>query len=91
MPASPAVPRPSRRYVEKDLGEEYLFYDRDGDQVHVLNGSAREIYLACDGSRSVEGITVLLRERFAVDEGTARRDVEETLAKLSEAGLLTLG
>ena len=91
MPAPAAVPRPSGRYVEKDLGEEYLFYDRDGDRVHVLNGSAREIYLACDGSRSAKAITALLRERFAVDEDTAKRDVEETLARLSEAGLLTLG
>ena len=72
----------------KDLGDEYLFYDSAHEQVHVLNATAREIYLLCDGSASVRDIVHRFGARFAIDDATARRDVEETLDRLLTLGLV---
>ncbi len=91
MPSGPERPRPSRRFLEKDLGEEYLFLRPEGDRFHVLNGSAREIYLLCDGSRTVEEIAAEILARYRVDERTAARDVEEALRGLAEIGLVDRG
>ncbi len=91
MPSGPERPRPSGRFLEKDLGDEYLFLRADGNRFHVLNGSAREIYLLCDGSRTVEEIVAAMLARYRVDERTATLDVEETLRGLAEIGLVDRG
>ena len=90
MVSDDARPRRTGTYLEKDLSGEYLFYDHGGDRVHVLNGTAREIYLLCDGTRTVGAIAASLRERFVVDETTARRDAVSAIAALVEKGLLAV-
>jgi hypothetical protein len=85
-----ACPRRTGTHLEKDLSGEYLFYDPSGDLLHVLNGTAREIYLLCDGKRTLRGIASELLARFEVDEETSRRDCAATVAALSEKGLLEI-
>ena len=53
-------PTPAPDVKGTDLGDEYLFYDRDNDRVHVLNATAREIFLLCDGSRTADEIAAEL-------------------------------
>ena len=81
-------PRPSGKTKGTDLGDEYLFYDRDGDRVHVLNGTAREIFLLCDGSRTEDEIAQAFAEKFEIDAETAQKDARETMRQLHELGLL---
>ncbi len=83
-----ARPRPTRTHLEKDLSGEDLFDDHGGDQVHVLNGTAREIYLLCDGRRTLLAIARSLAGRYAVAEATARADVSAVVAELRQRGLL---
>jgi hypothetical protein len=85
-----ARPRRTGAYQEKDLTGEYLFYDQGGGQVHVLNSSAREIYLLCDGSRTLLEIARSLPERFDVDEDTACRDAATGVADLIGKGLVVV-
>jgi hypothetical protein len=85
-----ARPRPTRTHHEKDLSGEYLFYDHGGDQVHVLNGTAREIYLLCDGSRTLDAIARAIAETYAVGEATSRTDVSAVISELVERGLLAV-
>jgi PqqD family protein of HPr-rel-A system len=73
----------------QDLGDEYLFYDRAGDRVHVLNSTAREIYLRCDGARTADELAAELVAHYGIDEAAARRDVAQVLAQLRELGLIT--
>jgi len=84
--------RPQRRQTveEKDLGDEYMFYDAQGEQVHVLNGMAREVYLLCDGEHSVADLVKNIVDRYEVDEETASHDVNDLLKKLIELELLSL-
>jgi len=72
----------------KDLGDELLVYDPGSDRVHVLNGTARELYLLADGSRSVAALVTAFLERYEVDPGEGERAVHETLTRLVELGLL---
>jgi len=74
--------------IAKDLGDEYLFYDTRDEQVHVLNGTARRIYILCDGTKTEEELADAFAETFRLDVPTARRDIEETLMRLLELGLI---
>jgi hypothetical protein len=81
-------PRPSETLPSTDLGDEYLFYDRDQDRVHVLNGTAREIFLLCDGKRTEEEIGREMAGRYGVEVETALKDARETIDRLVDLGLL---
>ncbi len=87
MTANARCPRPVDNVKYRDLGDEFLFYDQSGDQLHVLNGSARTIYLLCDGTRTEEQVA----DEFAMQhEGAAdaRGDAQKVIAELLELGLL---
>lgn len=74
--------------IARDLGDEYLFYDTSGDRVHVLNGTARAIYILCDGQRSETELAGRFAEMYRIDLTTAERDIKETLERLVELGLI---
>lgn len=81
-------PRPLDTLEGKDLVDEYIFYDAKGEEVHVLNGIAREIYLLCDGERSVEDLVKNIVDRYEVDEETANRDISDLLQQLIDLQLI---
>jgi hypothetical protein len=81
-------PRPSHRYQGTDLGDEYLFYDSGDETVHVLNGSAREIYMLCDGTRSEQDVAQAFSTLHEVDRDRAERDALETIRQMCDLGLL---
>jgi len=84
-------PRPTGSYEGTDLGDEFLFYDRERDRVHVLNFTAREIFLLCDGERDEGKIAQALAEKYELDESTALADTRATLKQLFELGVLAAG
>ena len=88
MTTSDFAPRPSDEYMSRDLGDEYLFYDRKGDRIHVLNGTARDIYLLCDGKKTSNEIAEAISDKYEVDPETARTDVQRTIQDLVRLGLL---
>jgi len=81
-------PRPTGSFLDRDLGDEHLFYDKSGDRMHVLNRSARDIYGLCDGSRTLEQIAAAVVERYGVDEARALEDVRSTVDQLVAIGVL---
>ena len=83
-------PRPAEGVRGKDLGSEYMFYDDDGDHIHVLNATAREVFILCDGTRTPSDVIHDMVDRFEVDEATVRRDVTETIELLLNMNLLTV-
>ena len=76
------------RLTGRDIGEEYLFYDPDSDRVYILNGTAREIYLLCDGLRDLGEIAHAIAERYEIDVETAARDCSEAVEQLLRLGLV---
>jgi len=90
MISQATCPRPTTEFLARDLGDEYVFYDRSSDRVHILNGTARSIYLLCDGTRSAGSVARQLAEIYGVDERTALRDAAETIEELVRLGVLTV-
>ncbi len=81
-------PRLAAGITARDLGDEYIFLDAAGDKLHILNGSAREILLLCDGRRTVGAVAQAMAERFRIDLDRALADAQATVDKLIELGLL---
>ncbi len=90
MPQTDCKPVADGSYQSRDLEEEFLIYDSNGDQVHVLNGTARAIFLLCDGTRRPVEIAEVIVKRFEVEPEQALADVNETLDQLVEIGLLRI-
>ena len=85
---TPKIPKPTSTFEGTDLGDEYLFYDRENDRVHVLNTTAREIFLLCDGKRNEDEIACSLAESYDLEQATAGKDTQDTLTRLYELGVL---
>ena len=83
-----ATKAPGRKSEGRDLGDEYLIYDREADKVHVLNATAREIYLLCDGERSVDAIAAEMQTKYGIEADLAERDTRQTLEDLDSLGVL---
>ncbi len=81
-------PRPVAGAQGKDLGDEYLFYDRDHDRVHVLNGTAREIYLLFDGERTEAEVAGTLAATYGIGADLAREDTSRLVEELAGLGLI---
>lgn len=88
MSDAATVPRPSERIRPTDLGDELVFYDAEHDRVHVLNATARAIYLLCDGRRDATAISEAFAAQFADAADEARGDALDVLRQLDELGLL---
>jgi pyrroloquinoline quinone biosynthesis protein D len=89
-PGADARPVPVPGIPQRDLGSEYVFYDARGERVHVLNETARDVYLLCDGSRSIRDIARALTGTHDVDLDTALSDAQEVVGRMVRFGLLTL-
>ena len=81
--------RRSERFQCKDLGDEFLAYDAEQDEIHVLNGTARDIYLLCDGETDIDAIASSLCDKYGVENGRAHGDIEQILDDMLKLGLLT--
>ena len=89
MPQTETSRKPVAVARGRDLGDEYLFYDRDHDRIHVLNVTAREIFLLCDGEHTEDEIGEIVAKRFDVEEDKARVDARELVRALIELGLVS--
>jgi len=74
--------------VWRRIGDDVVVIRDDGLAVHVLNKTAAHIWERCDGSYRPDEIVASLCERFDVGPEEARADVEQTLNKLAEIGIL---
>ena len=73
----------------KDLGNEALLYDGEGDMIHVLNPTALLMWELCDGEHSLEDMEAAVRDRFLVPDDTdVLEGIQSTLHTFAERGLL---
>lgn len=80
------TPRRRQEIAARDLGNEIVIHDATTGTVHVLNETAREIYLACDGTRDRRQIARMLADLYAIAAEDAAKDVDEMLDRLIEIG-----
>jgi hypothetical protein len=60
----------------------------DLDSIYTLNDVGATIWNLIDGTRTADDIALAVVEAFEVEPEQARRDVEEFLAQLTEAGMI---
>ena len=89
------APRPARHgnYVTREIaGETVVVPIRSGvgdlDSIFTLNEVGATIWRLIDGTRTADDIALAVVEAFEVEPEQARRDVEEFLASLTEAGMI---
>lgn len=73
--------------MSQPLGDELVVYDIERRQYHHLNATAALVWRNCDGQRSVEELSVLVREIISQEAGD--ETVWSALLLLQEANLLT--
>jgi DNA mismatch repair protein MutH len=81
-------PNQSADLEVRTAGDELLVHDVKNGKVHVLNASAGKILQLCDGTRTVEEITVAVANTFLTDTERVRPDVDASLAEFKGLGLL---
>jgi hypothetical protein len=74
----------------RDLGDEFLAYDRGANQVHVLNATAREIFIRCDGEQTLEQISSAISTIYACDPQIVLQDLMVTIDRLVSLGLIEI-
>ena len=74
--------------VSSPVGDEVAILGLDRGTYYGLNPSGARIWKLLEKPIRVSEIHKAIVEEYEVDEGTARQDLLEVLAKLSEAGLL---
>lgn len=86
----PERPRARDEIVFRELADEWILYDPDTRQLHVLNLCAALVWSHCTGSLAAEEIVERVRDAFddppEVDE--VERDVREALSSFAREGLL---
>ena len=81
-PSSPHI-------LETEINGDISLYNPESEQVTVLNGTASDVWLLCDGRHTLSEIAHLLALSYQVDESEITEDVERTIDHLRESGLLT--
>lgn len=80
---------PSPQVLETDIDGDISLYNPASEKVTVLNGTASDVWLLCDGSHSMGEIKRLLASSYQVEEVEIAGDIERTINELRESGLIT--
>ena len=69
----------------RDLGSEMILYDQNSETFHILNSTARQIWLHVEEDGLAQKIQGLFPEE---DPDRIQRDVTRTLEELGRCGLV---
>lgn len=86
--ATLAHPRACKQIDVTEFEDRFMAYDRNNDQVHVLNRSAVEVLELCSGDRSADEIAEALQHSYGL-ETPPRREVDEIITRMEQTGLIT--
>lgn len=80
-PAAPQI-------LETDVGAEISLYNPSNESVTILNGTASDVWLLCDGEHTAEEIKSLLAASYGTTRDAVSEDVDKTIEEFRTAGLL---
>jgi hypothetical protein len=83
-------PRVRDDVILRQLDDDWVVYDPDGNQLHVLNLAAVAVWTLCDGEMTVETMADELRDIFDAAPGRPEvvAQVRRVVDDLAAAGLL---
>ena len=79
---------PSQQVLETEIDGEISLYNPANERVTVLNGTASDVWLLCDGEHTASEIKQLLASSYQIVEAEISDDVERTITQLRESGLI---
>ena len=84
------APRARDDVIFRQLDDEWVVYDPQAEQLHVLNASAAVIWLCCTGDSSLADIVQAVAEAFSndIDRDSLASEVRTVVASFAEKGLL---
>jgi len=77
------------QFTETEIDDEVVVMSLTSGDFFSLTGTARAIWLALDGQHDRAGLIAALAAEFGAEPDTIAPDVDDFLAQLSAAGLLT--
>lgn len=83
-PIGPPPPHIIETAVKGDLS----LYDPGQEKVLVLNGTATDVWLLCDGDQTADRIVELIAAAHGQDVAAIRLDVKSTIRHFLEEGFL---
>jgi pyrroloquinoline quinone biosynthesis protein D len=78
-------------FVETEIDDELVVMELDQGEFFSLTGTAIAIWRLIDGTRDRAALVAALTEEFAAPQGEIAADVDELLARLNDAGLISAG
>jgi hypothetical protein len=80
---------PAPHLLETEVDGDVSLYDPTTESVTILNGTASDVWALCDGEHTVEEVTTLLAASYGTTESAIAEDVEKTIRRLRDSGLLS--
>ena len=78
----------TEHFVSTLVDDEIVLIDMEGGELFSLKGTARAVWEAIDGIRTLDEIAGVMVKRFDVAKAEALNDIGELLNELAEAKLL---
>jgi hypothetical protein len=90
MNAINAIAVPVASFTVRQIDEETILLNDDGDTIHILDEIGTFIWRQVDGRKSIEEILELLIGEYEVSRETARTDLVDFLNELEQKRIITL-
>ncbi len=79
---------PLAHILETEVGGDISLYDPKHERVLVLNGSASDVWLLCDGEQTVDRIVELLATAYGRAQNEIRPDIEATIRQFIQEAFI---
>lgn len=89
MSGEKKVGPPVPQILETEVSGEISLYDPGNESVTILNGTASDVWMLCDGEHSTEEIVSLLASSYGVSAHQIRDEVTRAIDEFIDAGLLS--
>ena len=83
-----AIGPPPTHVIETEVKGDLSLYDPKQERVLVLNGTATDVWLLCDGEQNLDQIVDLIAAAYGVSADGIREDVKTTVTQFVEEGFL---
>lgn len=79
---------PPPHIIETEVKGDLSLYDPGQEKVLVLNGTATDVWLLCDGEQTADQIVELIAAAHGQEASTIRAEVMSTIRQFIEEGFL---
>ena len=75
--------------LTRKMGDEWMLYDSEKGDIHVINSTAEFVWRMCDGSHSVGAIKSHMQDTYEVPAGVnINEDIEGIIKNFGDLGVL---